>query len=277
MNRSTTLALLLLFGVSAVCSQELPTERPKDCDGSTCKGCTPFVPKPGKAIDNLCGIVDVYFPVPIYVVRNDTSPGQELISQQWACFACCTLGCGFDEPQNTCAYDNYNWEEGQTYGCTKCRGGDVLVPNGGNVKTSFADLSTSSVYSVINQPYGACAPAGTATPSPPPSVPVEPSPVASPSPSPVPSPSPQTPPPAPIEQSPEPNAIPPTTEEPDSSPEPITNSPAPAPDAQPEPSPEPFVPISIDSSSPPTPSSSGMRKTIASVTLALVMMQFIFF
>ena len=32
------------------------------------------------------------------------SVGREVESRQWACFACCTLGCGFDDPQNTCPF-----------------------------------------------------------------------------------------------------------------------------------------------------------------------------
>lgn len=81
-----------------------PSERPKGCDGSSCTGCTPFQPPEGSSKDYPCGINDVYFPVPIYGIRNDTSVGREVESRQWACFACCTLGCGFDDPQNTCTF-----------------------------------------------------------------------------------------------------------------------------------------------------------------------------
>lgn len=220
--------VLLTLAIGAV-AQELPTERPAGCDGSSCVGCTPFVPKPGKAIDYPCGQVDVYFPVPIYAIRNDTSPGKEIIPRQWACFACCTLGCGFDDPQNTCAYTKYEYEENGKYGCTKCKGKDTSV-QGGTVKLNFEDLSTSAVYSVINQPYGACIPSTMAPPSP------TTAPVVSPSPPPAaPVVSPSPPPAATVE------STPPSPED----------AASPSPSA--EPSPEPFVPVEIGSSTTPTP------------------------
>lgn len=101
----------------------------------------------------MCGVDDVYFPVPILVNRMDTTAGEPLVSQQWACFACCALGCGFDNSGSTCATRNYVYVANGTYGCTKCGGGDVKNPGAGTVKTSFQDFSTKDVYSVITQPY----------------------------------------------------------------------------------------------------------------------------
>jgi len=231
-------AFVVLALATVVLAQELPTERPAGCDGSKCVGCTPFVPKPGKASDYPCGQVDVYFPVPIYAIRNDTSADKEITSRQWACFACCTLGCGFDDPQNTCAYTKYQYEENGKYGCTSCKGKDTYV-EGGTVKLNFEDLSTSSVYSVINQPYGACIPSDMAKPSP--SVQSPPPAVATPSPPPPVAKAPATTPPPspPVEEAPA------TTPSP---PPPVEEAPSPSPEVVEEAkSPESFVPIDIGS------------------------------
>ncbi len=262
MNIITTVCVVMALA-SGTLAQELPTERPAGCDGSSCVGCTPFVPKPGKATDYPCGQVDVYFPVPIYVIRNDTSAKRELISRQWACFACCTLGCGFDDPQNTCAYTEYQYEENGKYGCTKCKGKDAYV-EGGSVKLSFEDLSTSSVYSVINQPYGACIDkSDIAEPNPPENPPpVQPEPTPSPTPTPTPSPSP----------SPTPTPSPPVEEE-------VKEEPTPSPpveevkeevvEEEKAIAPEAFVPLDIGST---TPSPSGEGSSSGAMVPAGVVM-----
>lgn len=149
-----SLLIVLLAGGLGVLGQELPTEPPTECDGSFCEGCTPYKPKADNKNDFPCGFNDIYAPVPVFVLRNDTSPGRELVSTEWICYPCCSLGCGFNQPSNTCAYRAYDWKENEKFGCTSCKGKDVLVPNGGTVKTSFADRSTEAVYQVINQPYG---------------------------------------------------------------------------------------------------------------------------
>ena len=174
------------------------------------------------------------------------------------CFACCSLGCGFDEPENTCEYTNYQWKEGAKYGCSKCAGKHVSA-KGGEVKTSIADLSTESVYTTQVTPYGACVPSASvppASPSPPTSpIPSPPtSPIPSPSPSPTPSPPVAATPPT-TTVSPTVTATPPATPTTVTTPAPSTPvtvpsvqvAPLPAPEVVEVPAPAPFVPVTIGS------------------------------
>jgi len=266
-----TVLMLALAGAGQ--AQQLPTTKPPGCDGSTCVGCTPFQPPEGSAKKYPCGINDIYFPVPIYVIRNDTSVDRELESRQWVCFACCSLGCGFDDPQNTCEYTKYDWKEGAKYGCSKCGGKDVAT-KGGEVKTSFADLTTNGIYSTLVTEYGACAPSGSVpTTSPSPSPPVLPSPIPSPPvlPSPVPSPPVPTvtPPPAP-EATTSPATSPPATVPT------VQVTPAPAPEAVEVAAPPPFVPIEIGSTTRPESAVAADTTAIAWVSLTLALFLSIF-
>jgi hypothetical protein len=149
------LALLLLAGASRSWGQSLPEKPSQTCDLATCRGCTPFQPPPGKSEDNPCGINNVYFPVPVLVIRNDTSDSQELRSAQWACFACCEFGCGFNDPGSGCGNNKYEYVESakNQFGCSKCGSGKVKNPSGGAVKTFFENSSTKTVYQVMNMEF----------------------------------------------------------------------------------------------------------------------------
>lgn len=132
--------------------EDLPTERPAGCNTNTCDGCTPFQP-PRDTPGIVCGEDDFYFPVPVLVVRNDTSAQQALVGQQWACVACCTAGCGYDNAGSGCTYRVYKYAAGEEYGCTKCSAGFGKVNTLNGVKTGLEDLSTGFIYSTITTPY----------------------------------------------------------------------------------------------------------------------------
>lgn len=153
--RSLVILAVLLATCHASLAQEFPSERPYNCNKEACSNCTPFLPPRGKPNEFPCGADDFYFPVPVVVVRNDTSVNQEINAVQWVCYACCAVGCGYDDLGSACAYRAYSFSftKENTYGCTKCAKGDVRVDNGGDNKLSFEDLSTKLVYSVINQPF----------------------------------------------------------------------------------------------------------------------------
>ena len=150
-------SILLILAILAVAShaQDYP-ETPGNCNQDTCEGCVPYQPKPGKADDFRCGVNDVYFAVPVSIVRNDTSADQELTPQQWLCVPCCIAGCGFPDAGSQCNVDYYTFpKDGKTeFGCTKCGGDRSKNPAGGSAKTYFEDSSTNSVYKVENMPWG---------------------------------------------------------------------------------------------------------------------------
>lgn len=149
-------SIVLILAVLAVAShaQDYP-EKPGNCNQDTCEGCVPYLPKQGKATDMRCGVQDVYFPVPVSIVRNDTSVAQELTPQQWLCVPCCLAGCGFANANSVCKVDYYSFPTNDKFefGCTKCVGSTSKNPGGGTVKTYFEDASTNSVYKVENMPW----------------------------------------------------------------------------------------------------------------------------
>lgn len=147
----------MILAILAVAShaQDYPAV-PGNCNANICAGCVPYLPKSSKPDDMPCGINDIYFPVPVSIVRNDTSAAQELTPKQWLCVPCCISGCGFSDPGSQCNVDIYTYPaSGKTdYGCTKCGGSTTRNAGGGSVKTYFEDQSTSSVYQVQNMPWG---------------------------------------------------------------------------------------------------------------------------
>ena len=149
-------AVILLVAILAVgCfAQEYPSNRPP-CNPDTCEGCGPFQPKGTNPLSLVCGDDDVYFPIPVSIVQNDTSVGQELTTTAWVCVACCTAGCGFSPPGAQCNIRQYNYkpDANNKYGCTNCSGPKVESPDGGSIKTYFKYQSTDAVYKVENMPY----------------------------------------------------------------------------------------------------------------------------
>jgi len=149
-------SILLILAILAVAShaQDFP-ENPGDCNPNTCEGCVTYLPKPGNETDFRCGVEDVYFAVPVSIVRNNTSAAQELTPRQWLCVPCCISGCGFNNGSSVCKNDDYGYPTNGNveFGCTKCAGSTTKNPTGGTVKSFFEDLSTSSVYKVENMPW----------------------------------------------------------------------------------------------------------------------------
>lgn len=266
-------AILCIVAFLAVGSraQSYP-DRPGICNLNTCEGCTPFQPKPGKSDDFRCGVDDIYFPVPVSIVRNDTSSNQELVPRQWLCVACCSMGCGFNNAGAKCNVDFYSYKSGTEYGCSKCGGGTVKNPNGGSTKSFFEDLSTGSVYSVENMLWSACV---NPPPPTPPSLSPSPSP-SPPSPKPAAGPTPATTPAAATPTAARSPAPTPTVAGPPPAPAPVP-VPVPAPAPAPSPEPVPAPPIEIVTSTPPAPSSAVMRTasvaaSVAGALAALVML-----
>lgn len=134
----------------------LPSSMPNSCDPNTCQGCTPFLPPPAIPDDVICGGYDGYFPIPVQITKNDLSSTQDLVPKQWVCLPCCMYGCGFNDSGSKCAEDAYSYKQNITdneFGCVKCASSRTKNPNAGYVKTSFQTLSTTNVYSVINQQF----------------------------------------------------------------------------------------------------------------------------
>ncbi len=91
----------------------------------------------------------MYFPVPVGIARNDTSPGQEEFPQQWQCVACCSQGCGFTQGSrcNTQLY-TFPPKGNNDFGCDRCGPGLDKAPGSGSTKLYYSDLSTGGVYRV---------------------------------------------------------------------------------------------------------------------------------
>jgi hypothetical protein len=159
MMKFTLLSCVLIALVSRSGAQTpgapYPTNRTA-CDYNTCTGCAPFEPPPGAPQDLLCGVDDVYFPVPTLILQNDTSPTKELYPVRWLCVACCTVNCGFNNLGSHCRWRNYKYNASatNTYGCVHCSTKGALKQFGGTVTTQFAMQSTKAVYKTINLGYG---------------------------------------------------------------------------------------------------------------------------
>jgi hypothetical protein len=152
---SLVLAITLACTASAQLFEDLPSTRPSNCNSNTYEGCTPFSP-PRFPLTNgppPCGEDDVYFPTPLVVVRNDTSSTGKLSGVQWACVACATVRCGFDDSGAACAHRNYDVGPRENYGCTKCSLGYVKLAATTGVKTNYEDFSTGYTYSVVTTPF----------------------------------------------------------------------------------------------------------------------------
>lgn len=155
--RLLALASALTSIITPALAQDLPSERPSNCNRDTCENCTPFMPKTSKAEEFPCDADDFYFPVPVRIVKNDTSINQEEEAVQWVCYACCSVKCGYNDLGSDCRYRAYEYNannpESNVYGCSECAKEDEIQQEGGSVKLSFENMSTKLVYSVMNQPF----------------------------------------------------------------------------------------------------------------------------